>query len=47
MKKFLPLLSFALLLSATVSAQGLRYGITGAMNVANYAIESSESRTLA
>ena len=43
MKKFLPLLSFALLLSATVSAQGLRYGITGSMNVANYAIESSES----
>ncbi len=40
MKKLLPLLSFALLFSAAVSAQGLRYGITGGMNVGNYAIES-------
>lgn len=39
MKKFLPLLSFALLLSAVASAQGLRYGITGGMNLANYAAE--------
>ncbi len=50
MKKLLPLLSFALLLSATVSAQGLRYGVTGGMNVGNYAIKlggnsfSSDSR---
>ena len=43
MKKFLPLLSFALLLSAIASAQGLRYGVTGGMNVANYAIESGSS----
>lgn len=43
MKKLLPLLSFALLLSATASAQGLRYGITGAMNLSNYAIESDAS----
>lgn len=40
MKKFLPLLSLALLLSLSASAQGLfRYGITGAMNVSNYAME--------
>lgn len=43
MRKLLPLLSFALLLSATVSAQGIRYGITGGMNVGNYAIESESS----
>ena len=43
MKKLLPLLSFALLLSAAASAQGVRYGITGAMNVSNYAIESDAS----
>ena len=39
MKKFLPLFSVALMVSAAVSAQSLRYGITGAMNVSNYAIE--------
>ena len=39
MKKFLPLFLVALVATATVSAQGLRYGITGAMNVANYAME--------
>ena len=43
MKKLLPLLSLALLLSAVASAQGVRYGITGAMNVSNYAIESDAS----
>ena len=39
MKKFLPLFLVALLCSARVSAQELRYGITGSMNVANYAME--------
>ena len=39
MKKFLPLFLVALVATATVSAQGLRYGITGAMNVANYAMK--------
>ena len=39
MKKFLPLFLVALVATATVSAQSLRYGITGAMNVANYAME--------
>lgn len=39
MKKFLPLFLVALVATAAVSAQGLRYGITGAMNVANYAME--------
>lgn len=39
MKKFLPLFLVALVATATVSAQNLRYGITGAMNVANYAME--------
>ena len=39
MKKFLPFLSFALLISAVASAQGLRYGITGGMNLANYAMD--------
>ena len=39
MKKFLPLFLVALVATATISAQGLRYGITGAMNVANYAME--------
>ncbi len=36
MKKFLPLFLVALVATATVSAQNLRYGITGAMNLANY-----------
>ncbi|MBR5139162.1 MAG: PorT family protein [Alistipes sp.] len=39
MKKFLPFLSFALLISAVASAQGFRYGITGGMNLANYAMD--------
>ena len=39
MKKFLPLLSFTLLLSVVASAQSLRYGITGGMNLANYAVD--------
>lgn len=39
MKKFLPLFMFTLFASAYVSAQELRYGITGAMNVASYAME--------
>ena len=39
MKKFLPLFLVALMASASVSAQNLRYGITGAMNLSNYAIE--------
>ena len=39
MKKLLPLLSFALLVSAAASAQSLRYGITGGMNLANYAMD--------
>lgn len=36
MKKFLPLLFVALLASAVVSAQELRYGITGALNFSHY-----------
>lgn len=43
MKKLLPLLSFALLFSVPVAAQGVRYGLTGGMNVSNYAIESDAS----
>lgn len=39
MKRFLPLLSLLMLMQAGASAQSLRYGITGAMNVSNYAIE--------
>ncbi len=39
MKKFLSLLSFALLSYVTVSAQELRLGVTGAMNLSNYAME--------
>lgn len=39
MKKFLPLSIVALLTITATSAQSLRYGITGAMNVANYAME--------
>lgn len=40
MKKFLPLLSLILLFTATTRAQGLRYGITGAINFSNYAVEA-------
>lgn len=39
MKKLLSFLSLALLFSASVSAQGVRYGITGAMNASNFAME--------
>ena len=39
MKKFLPLFLISLFASAHSSAQELRYGITGAMNVANYAMD--------
>ena len=42
MKKFLPLLSVSLLLASVVSAQGLRYGITGAMNASNFAMELND-----
>ena len=39
MKKFLPLFLISLFVSAHSSAQELRYGITGAMNVASYAMD--------
>ena len=39
MKRILLLLSLFMLLHTNSSAQGLRYGITGAMNVSNYAVE--------
>lgn len=39
MKKFLPLISLLTLIATNSSAQGLRYGITGAMNISNYIIE--------
>ena len=39
MKRKLPLFMCALLATAFVSAQELRFGITGAMNVANYAMD--------
>ena len=39
MKKFLPLILVALTSITTTSAQGVRYGITGAMNLSRYAIE--------
>lgn len=42
MKRKLPLFICALLCSAVVSAQELRFGITGAMNVANYAMDVGE-----
>lgn len=38
MKKFLSLLTLALLLTFSGYAQGLRYGLTGAMNLSRYAI---------
>lgn len=43
MKRFLPLLSFALLISAVVSAQehGIRYGVTGGVNVSSYSMHAS------
>ena len=39
MKKFLPFFLFTLLLSAAASAQELRWGITGAMNLSNYSMK--------
>ena len=39
MKKFLPLVLFALLCSASASAQKLRWGITGAMNFGDYSMK--------
>ena len=39
MKKFLPFFLFTLLLSATASAQELRWGITGAMNLGDYSMK--------
>ncbi|MBP3564260.1 MAG: PorT family protein [Alistipes sp.] len=41
MKKFLSLFTFALFaFSAVTSAQNLRFGVTGAMNVANYSMSA-------
>lgn len=40
MKKILPLLAFALLVSAAASAQGIRYGVTGALNVSSFSMSS-------
>lgn len=40
MKRFLPLLSFALLVSAVASAQGLRYGVTGGLNFSSFAMDA-------
>lgn len=39
MKKFLPFFLFTLLLSVTASAQELRWGITGAMNLGDYSMK--------
>ena len=39
MKKFLPFFLFTFLLSATASAQELRWGITGAMNLGDYSMK--------
>ena len=39
MKKFLPFFLFTLLLSVTASAQKLRWGITGAMNLGDYSMK--------
>ena len=42
MKRFLPLLSFALLISAAVSAQdNIRYGVTGGVNVSSYSMHAA------
>ena len=42
MKRFLSLLSFAIFaLVATSSAQSLRYGVMGAMNLSNYAMSDN------
>lgn len=46
MKKILPLLSAALLVSAAVSAQGLRYGVTGGMNVSSFAMSGTGDMSL-
>ena len=42
MKKFLPLFLFALTLSVATSAQGLRYGVVGAINFDSYSMESAD-----
>ena len=42
MKKFLPLFLFAVMLSAATSAQGLRYGVVGAINFDSYSMESAD-----
>lgn len=39
MKKFFPIFAFTIFVAATTSAQSIRYGITGAMNVSSYAVE--------
>ena len=39
MKKFLPFFLFTILLSVAASAQELRWGITGAMNLSNYSMK--------
>ncbi len=43
MKRFLPLLSFALLISVAASAQDgrFRYGVTGGLNVSSFAMNAS------
>ena len=38
MKKILPLLAFALLVSAAATAQTARYGVTGALNVSSFSM---------
>ena len=40
MKKFLPLFLFAVTLSVASSAQGLRYGVVGAMNFNSFSMET-------
>lgn len=40
MKRILPLLAFVLLASAAASAQGIRYGVTGALNVSSFSMSS-------
>ena len=42
MKKFLPLFLFAVMLSVATSAQGLRYGVVGAINFDSYSMESAD-----
>lgn len=42
MKKFLPLFLLAVMLSVATSAQGLRYGVVGAINFDSYSMESAD-----